>query len=193
MTLSQDTAVPDYDLVYTVDRKGHGPWLISAHRLASGDNAAKTDVKTLFTSKEAISSVKTMEAGRVVVATSGTRLIIGFSEDPSPSLLKETAYTWRIIECPEWIVSMDVRARPLENVQKEYKGGKRQVENIDIAVGGLKGSIHLYEDLLRKLIRSDRRPSKDESGEINSRRLHWHRNAVLTVKWSVDGEYAQPL
>ena len=187
VTTKQKTDDPSCDLIYTIDRKAQGSWLISVHRLAGHGAGAKTDVKTLFTNQQALSSINVLERGRVIVATSGSELILGSSDEPAPSPLKDVSYTWRVIECPEYIASTDVRIRPSEEVQKSSKGGRSGANAIDIVVGGLKGSIYIYEDLLRKVVRRDHRAGKGNSVDITSQRLHWHRNAVQAVKWSADG------
>ena len=178
------------DLVYTIDRKGKDPWLISAHRLSRGEESSSTGVKTLFSNNEALTSLKTLEGGRFIVATSGAQLIIGNSSLPDPAKMQELSYTWRIVNCPEWIISVDVRISNPERQSKKSKGGTKLIESLDIALGGQKGSIHVYENLLGNLVRREQPTSKDSSGSIKSRRLHWHRNAVLAVKWSKDGERA---
>ena len=188
VTGKQSLDDPGSELVYTVDRKEQEPWLLSVHRLAGGQDGAKTDVKTLFTSQQALSFVQVLEHGRVIVATSGSQLILGSSDEPAPSPLRDVWYSWRTIDCPEFIVSMDVRVRPSGEIQKMSKSARSMANAIDIAVGGLKGSIHIYEDLVRKIIKRHHRAGKGNSLDITSRRLHWHRNAVLAVKWSADGE-----
>ena len=188
VTAKRNLGAPGSDLVYTVDRKGQEPWLLSVHRLAGSEDGVKTDVKTLFTNQQAISSVKVLENGRVIIATSGSQLIFGSSDEPAPFPLKEVSYRWRIVECPEYIVSMDVRIRPSEEIQKMFKVGRKVANAIDIVIGGLKGSIHIYEDLPRKMVKRDNRAGKGSSVDVTSRRLHWHRNAVQAVKWSTDGE-----
>lgn len=188
VTAAQDLGDPSSDLVYTMDRKQHGPWLLSVHRLAAGEDGAKTDVKTLFTNQQALSSVKVLDHGRVIVATSGSELSFGVSDEPAPSPLRDVSYMWYVIECPEYIVSMDVRFRPLEKIQKMPNGVRSMANVTDVVIGGLRGSIHIYEDLLRKIIKRDRRAGKGSSIDLTSRRLHWHRNAVQSVKWSADGK-----
>ena len=188
VTAKQNIDNPSSDLVYTVDRKAQGSWLISVHRLTGEKDGAKTDVKTLFTYQGSLSSIKVLSKGRVIVATSGSQLIFGTTDEPALSPLKDVSYTWRIIECPEHIVSTDFRLRMSEQIQKPSKGGRSSSDAIDVVVGGLKGSIHIYDDLLRKVIKKDHRAGKGSSVDITSRRLHWHRNAVQAVKWSADGE-----
>lgn len=188
VTGKQNPGDPGSDLVYTMDRKGQGPWLLSVHRLAGGEDGAKTDVKTLLTNQQALSSVKILENGRVIVATSGSQLMFGSSDEPASLQLKDVSYSWRTIECPEFIVSTDIRVRTPGEIQKTSKTARSMANAIDIVVGGLKGSIHIYEDLLRKIIKRDHRAGKGSSVDVTSRRLHWHRNAVQAVKWSADGE-----
>ena len=188
MTAKQNPGVPVGDLVYTIDRQEKGTWLLSVHRLAGGDDGTKTDVNIILTTQQALSTVKVLENGRVIVATSGSQLMIGSSDEPAQFPLKDVSYRWRIIECPEVIVGTDIRVRPSERNPKTSKRGNLLANPMDIVVGGLKGSIHIYEDLLRKIIKSDHRAGKLSSAEITSRRLHWHRNAVLAVKWSADGK-----
>jgi len=185
------------DLVYTVDRKGSNPWLISVHHLT---DSSRNEVKTLFSSDKALSYMKVMEGGRFIIATSGARLIIGSSSPPDPAILQNASYTWRIVDSPDWIVSVDARVSHLDLDRKKIegkksKGGSKKIESLDIAIGGLKGSIHVYQNLLGDLIHREQLMSKDGSEDIgfkgiNSRRLHWHRNAVLALKWSLDGECA---
>lgn len=188
VTAKQNLGDSGSDLVYTMDRKGQGPWMLSVHRLAGGEDGAKTDVKTLFTNPQAVSSVKVLENGRVIVATSGSQLMFGSSDEPASSSLKDVSYRWRIIECPEYITGTDVRVRPSKD-QRMSKRKRSMANAIDIVVGGQKGSIHIYEDLLRKLIKRDHRAGKGSSLDVIPRRLHWHRNAVHSVKWSADGNY----
>ena len=180
------------DLMYTIDKKEGGQWLLSAHRLGGADS--RTEVKTLLKYDDRISAFKVLEAGKVIVATSRHQLIIGTSDLPVPSKLSDVRYLWRVVDCPEWIVSFDVRSRPSERTSKtKYGKGGALLEAIDVAVGGLKGSIHVYEDLFQKLLRKERAGKAGNSEDIASRTLHWHRNAVLTVKWSLDGKSIQYL
>ncbi len=188
LTTSLQTADEDNNqLIYTVDTKDADQWLISAHRLNSGEHATMTDVKTLLRHQGPLSSLRILAGGRFVVATSGSQLVIGNTTKPNPPLLQDLSYTWRIVECPEWITCIDVRISHPERIDKPSKGGRRRIEALDIAVGGLKGSIHVYDNLLGKLIRTEQPTSKELLEDIKSRRLHWHRNVVLSLKWSLDG------
>ncbi|KAL8939434.1 MAG: hypothetical protein Q9216_003353 [Gyalolechia sp. 2 TL-2023] len=171
-------------LVYTVDRYGAGPWRISAHRLHL--EAEITEGVTLRKSKESITAFKVIDHGRVIIATSGSILTIGVAEVSEELSLKNLSYTWRDIECSEWISCFDVRMVKAEN---NTSGKNPQLPRTDVVIGGLKGSLHVYDDLLRHLVRKEKRSSKAYVDDWTPRKLHWHRSTVLSVKWSRDGNY----
>ncbi|KAL9586366.1 MAG: hypothetical protein Q9212_000938 [Teloschistes hypoglaucus] len=165
------------ELLYTIGKVGKS-WKISAHRLAE---ARTKEIVPLRKSKEPITGFEILPHERVIVATSGSVLSIGTMENPGQPALKDLTYSWRDIECAEWISCFDVRI-----VEEEKRSSKQNRQNprVDIVVGGLQGSIHVYDDLLNKLVRMESRPS-----DLIGRKKHWHRNAVLSVKWSQDGNY----
>lgn len=176
----QDSA----QLVFTIGRKGVGPWRISAHRLDRG--AENGEVVTLRNSKEPISSFRVIEHGKVIVATSGSVLTLGLAEGSEETSFSDLSYTWRDIECSEWISCMDVRVIEAENSRSSKTS---RLPRTDIVVGGLKGSLHVYDDLLNQLARKDKKSGKGPAADWTPRKLHWHRNTVLSVKWSRDGNY----
>lgn len=179
-----DGAAAANGLVYTIDRHTRERWLLTAHRLMGGQEAAKTGLVVLLVYTEPLTSLKILVDGNVIVATSGTKVIIGTTEAADKPSLKEIVYVWREIECSEWITSIDVQVE-LASVrpEKPHLVGNK----LDIVVGGLKGAIFIYENILKKLINKET-SSKSNDEELNPRRLHWHRNAVAAVKWSADGE-----
>lgn len=172
--LSTTTSSGENDLLYTIDRKHGRQWLLTAHRLTQSDPKPITEVKTLFRYEQALSGLKVLESGRIIIVTSGPQLIVGVSEIPCPQKLNEVRYVWRIFRCPDWIVSFDARCT----------GQEQRRSSIDIVIGDMRGVVYVYENFLDFL-------SKAEKGVItavHSRRLHWHRNAVFSVKWSMDGK-----
>lgn len=176
------------DLIYTIDRKAEGPWMITAHRLIGGADAAKTDLGTLRKYPKPLTFLKVYENGRVVIATSGSSLMIGAIEKSDATPLRDLSYTWRDIECPEWITSIDIQIKHSEKSLKRAKLAKSTSQGaVNVVIGGLKGSIFVYDDLLRKLKEAERHSKMDKAASVSSQRMHWHRNAVLSVKWSTDG------
>ena len=188
-TMNLNMDVSSNALVYTVDRNGGVPWMLTVHRLLGGSEASKTDLGTLLKYSEPLTFIKILDSGRIIVATSGQRLIMGTCERPNLDSLKDVSYVWRDVDCPEWITSVDVRMRP-------YDGKKPRVSKtsfhgaIDVAVGTLKGKIIVYDDLLGNLLRIENGMKGSQGNGANSRFLHWHRTAVLALKWSADGRFA---
>ena len=175
-------------LVYTVDRKGEGQWRLTVHRLLGGSEASKTDLGTLLKYAEPLTFLKILDNGRLVVVTSGSRVIIGTCDRPSPDSLKDLSYLWREVDCPEWITCIDVQTRPYDKNMKMPKRLKNAFHGgVDIAVGTLRGKIIIYDDLLENLNRIERGAKARNVDGVSSRRLHWHRSAVLALKWSMDG------
>lgn len=178
------------DLVYTVDRKGEGRWMLTVHRLLGGDEASKTDLGTLIKHSDPLTSVKIVENGRIIVLTSGSRFIVGSSDKPDLVSLKDVAYVWRELTCPEWITTMDIRTRPYETPSTKAKGTNLGFDGaLDVAIGTLRGQIIVYDDLLNGLIHKESKSKSEKKRGISSQRLHWHRTAVLALKWSKDGTF----
>jgi NET1-associated nuclear protein 1 (U3 small nucleolar RNA-associated protein 17) len=176
------------DLVYTVDCKGGSQWMLTVHRLLGGDEASKTDLGTLIKYPEPLTSVKILDNGRIIILTSGSRLIVGTSDMPDLVSLKDIIYVWRDVKCPEWITTMDIRIRPYDKLGRKTKGTTSgSYGALDVAIGTLRGQILIYDDLLKKLILQENTSKSDKRKGISSQRLHWHRNAVLALKWSKDG------
>ena len=178
------------ELLYMIDKKGADSWQLFSCYFAQGGESSKPELRVLFSSEQALSSLKVIEDGRYIVLTSAAQMIIGCLKSPIRTTLKNIIYIWRVVECPEWIVSIDAHVSQAELDRKSSKGGKINVETFDVAVGGFKGSIYIYDNLLGELVRREQPMSNEASLDIKSRRLHWHRNAVTALKWSLDGSSA---
>lgn len=177
-------------LVYTVDRKGQGQWMLTVHRLLGGSEASKTDLGTLLKYPEPLTFVRILDNGRIVVVTSGSRVIIGTCDRPSPDSLKDLSYIWRDIDCPEWITCIDIQMRSYRTTVEKPKSSKNALQvAVDIAVGTSGGKILIYDNLLESLVRIERSTKAKQVDGVSSRRLHWHRSAVLALKWSMDGTH----
>jgi NET1-associated nuclear protein 1 (U3 small nucleolar RNA-associated protein 17) len=57
---------------------------------------------------------------------------------------------------------------------------------VDLVVGDVQGVIFLHNDLLAKLFLQSL-DGKTPGINLVPRKLHWHRQAVHAVKWSLDG------
>jgi NET1-associated nuclear protein 1 (U3 small nucleolar RNA-associated protein 17) len=126
------------------------------------------------------SACKFVDKGKVLFVASGKQLAIG-QLLPVSKGSNDKAYTWREVMVPEPIKSMDVQVR-----DRPKTINSSPVKMTDVVIGCKDGSIIVYEDLLYRLIG---RVKGIRDIEILSRRLHWHRQEVNTVKWSRDGNY----
>ena len=145
--------------------------------------------RPLFTHEADITSLDVVDDGKQIVMTSGAQVILGTCQDPQPIDLQSLTYDWHIVTCPDWIASIDVRVRPADREKIGQQKKKGPFQSVDLALGCLRGSIHLYHDLQHKLYQQQNPAHKGQAQDIISRQLHWHRNAVLALKWSADGKY----
>lgn len=175
-------------LIYTIDKKNKGQWMLTVHRLLGGKESSKTDLGTLFRCYDPLTSVKIIENGKTIILTSGSKIIFGSCDQPDPGLLKDISYVWRNIDSMRWITSIDVRTRPFETpTENSKKGHLIEQSAIDVVVGNSDGCIVIYDNLMESLINEERKIKSGTGDGVRSRRLHWHRNPVLALKWSVDG------
>ena len=152
----------DNEMVILTANKDDEKWLIYTHSLRDGREKANS--QHIFTLDTRSDYVRSFDEGRHIIIASGYQLIVGSQKDDS--------YVWRTVTSPEWISSIDVR---------QTKGvTKKSKTKLHVAIGGMKGPIHIYENFLTKLLNEE---------EVTSRKLHWHRNVVMALKWSADGTF----
>lgn len=127
--------------------------------------------------------VTSMDGGKILIVCVGDKLMF-CSSSASLALTSPSAGTcvWREVTVPGKIVSFDARAR------RESSTAKSRLA-VDVVVGLQDGAILVYDDILFKLIGKERGV---EGAKTMSRRLHWHRDAVSSVKWSRDGKRSGP-
>ena len=174
--------------IYTIERK-RKTWSIVAHGLKIGGSDAKGVIHVLYKSREPVSHFRVMYQGRFVIATAGKNLILGSAD----AATTDPTYTWRELECREWITCLDVRGIDGEPKRgsRHHKKSKPDTSNpasFDVVVGGLQGSLYVYRDLFRKLFNNE---NGNETRAPIPQRLHWHRNGVGAVRWILNGKTIQ--
>ena len=118
-------------------------------------------------------TIVTLDNGRLLFVSAGDRLMLASSQDPMSA-----EYVWREFTVPGKIVSFDARSRQaLDNATKTRPA-------VDVALGLQDGAILILDDIL-SLWRGKKNGSM--SADVISRRLHWHRDLVSSIKWSRDG------
>ena len=120
-----------------------------------------------------------LDGGKTLVARAGDKLMLCSSPNSLASAKPVVNdFSWREVTVPGKIASFDARSR------LESAGSKNRVA-VDVVLGLQDGAILVYDDILFKLIGKERGL---KGVGITSRRLHWHRDTVLSVKWSRDGK-----
>ncbi|KAI9764102.1 MAG: hypothetical protein M1835_007648 [Candelina submexicana] len=181
------------DVVYTREKRGMN-WMIAAYNLAHGKHSADRERAQLYVTNKPISRLHVTPSGENIVASYGEYLVVGVTNDRELPSFSKMEFVWRELWTPERITCLDVR----EIVTRQWsratgaKGRAKHLKSqhsLDIVVGGLKGVIYVHEDLLHKLNQKEREAQLKAAINLTPLKFHWHREAVATVKWSVDGNY----
>ena len=129
----------------------------------------------ILTTTEAISSIKVASSGRVVVACDGAHIFLGHASEVDIESPESVQFSWREATLPASATCFHLR----EN-SDESQASSHPV--VDLAVGQVGGYILAYQDILSTLFIQ---PGEKKS---SPRKLHWHRGAVSSVRWSRDGK-----
>jgi NET1-associated nuclear protein 1 (U3 small nucleolar RNA-associated protein 17) len=138
-----------------------------------------TELKRILQKTATLSDIKSYDQGNILLTSANNKLFIGQSQSAGGEA-SDLTYTWREITLPSSIMTFDAQI----NIGKSKSS--RKVPFLDVAVGLNEGAIVLYEDLLFKIISKEK---KNSTEDLLSRKLHWHRSAVNTLKWSRDRNY----
>ena len=166
------------DVLFTLNRLTKSSAQIIAYN--SKMLATKTG-KLLHTYDESPQSLRPVAGGRAIVAAAKEVLHVGILKTKKLTSWEELAYRFVSFDVPDIISTLDIR--PTIRMTKK---GAVELQDIDVAVGGARGAIYVYSNLLAHLPTEASGPSK--VGLIQPRKHHWHRRAVHSVKWSGDGK-----
>ncbi|KUL86740.1 hypothetical protein ZTR_04853 [Talaromyces verruculosus] len=132
----------------------------------------------VFDTANAITHFKVVQGGQFIVACARQQLMIGTLSPKSKEKGVYDEYEWREYRLPvKQITCLDVRE------SQSAVLGENTTTSIDIAVGDASGVILVYNDVLSSIGR------EGTSGLPLLQRLHWHREAVASLRWSRDGNY----
>jgi NET1-associated nuclear protein 1 (U3 small nucleolar RNA-associated protein 17) len=175
------------DVIFTSEKQDEG-WRITAYELLLLGTSPIAQSRVIYTSTKPIHILRAEGEGGVIIAASEERILLGTLRSADFGTIDKMRYEFRVFESTSFVCSMDIRVskRTAEPGRKLTKLDKISV--VDVVVGDVRGAIFVHNDLLGNLIQSQNPPAEG-SNSINliPRKLHWHRKAVQTVKWSLDG------
>ncbi|KAI1609417.1 WD40-repeat-containing domain protein [Exophiala viscosa] len=143
------------------------------------DSQKFAENRTILRRTSRHSRIKAYAQGSILVVAAVDKLLIAQSQITADGDL-DLDYTWRETTVSGTIVSFDAYI----NLGKSRN--TRKIPILDVAVGLHNGVIAQYEDVLSNLIAKEKKSSTES---VITRKLHWHRTEVNTVKWSRDRNY----
>ncbi|EKG20559.1 hypothetical protein MPH_02086 [Macrophomina phaseolina MS6] len=175
------------DTVYTLDRGEYN--IIHAHRLRGRKDDSEAVAQPLLKTRVPLQSFTVAARGQVIAAATKDRVFIGQLRNTAASTPKELEYIWREIRCTQTITSIDVQVK--EPTRATTKGA---IGEVNLVIGCANGSLFVYADVVAKLSQVEKQQKKgakeaQSALSLAPRTLHWHRNPVGAVKWSLDGNY----
>lgn len=111
------------------------------------------------------------------MAASPTKLVVGRRTAPKEESTEDAHFSFVEVASPIEITCLAGRSQPIES---KKKGGPSDL--LTVAAGNVEGQIMVYEDLFSRVGAAD-------AASLMPRILHWHREAVASLKWSQDGSY----
>ncbi|KAK1510768.1 WD domain-containing protein [Colletotrichum tamarilloi] len=158
------------EVLYVSEGKKHAKGEVVAY---SGPDFKQPTAEVLFATKQvdqAIHLLRSSPNGKTIVGATKDGLVVG-------TLTPESEWEFFTFDTTDIICALDIRVTH----------SKDNSLVLDLIAGGARGAIYFYDDILRKLQNLNGPKSKREA--LTSRKFHWHRRAVHSVKWSKDGQY----
>jgi NET1-associated nuclear protein 1 (U3 small nucleolar RNA-associated protein 17) len=169
--------------------------VINVHALRTRDQKPQTDLKRIFKSKSPISKIEVLLGGNVVIVACANSVVVGRRSKLQKTALQDFEYIWREFTTSTRITALCSYIQPQEPLGEGKRASQQLKDNLDIAIGDESGAIHLFEDLLSVSagLEKSQKKREDPSADLESlkpKRLHWHREAVGSLKWSLDGRFS---
>ncbi|KAF2115825.1 hypothetical protein BDV96DRAFT_520159 [Lophiotrema nucula] len=180
------------DLVYSYESgKKH---IINVHALRTKHDEAPTELQKIFETAAAVVDFQILLEGRIVFVACQTAVFVGKRRNKSKTTLQDLEYTWREFRTTKPVTTFNSFVRPSQSSTKARGSQQAPRDHLDLAIGDSEGVIHLFEDILSSFASIEQGQKKSQKTDVNveglkPKRLHWHREAVGSVKWSQDGNY----
>lgn len=135
--------------------------------------------KVLHTLEGDTGLVRSTAGARFIAAATGATLHMGLLRKSFADTFASLDYRFYSFDAPDLVACLD-----LQSSTRITKKGREALQQVDLVVGGARGAIYLYSDVASKAGEG----SGSKAGVIQPRKQHWHRKAVHSVKWSLDGK-----
>ncbi|KAF2687062.1 WD40 repeat-like protein [Lentithecium fluviatile CBS 122367] len=181
----------DQDLLYT--HETGNSHVINVHALRTGAQASKTELRRILKTSKPISGLQVLLGGKIVVASSANCVMVGKRAKLHKTAVQDFEYVWREFETSGRITTFSAYIH-IPGAEKSKKPLQDPRDNLDLAIGDSEGVIHLFEDIFTSFAAIEK-SQKEKAGKaiglesLRPKRLHWHREAVGSLKWSRDGNY----
>ncbi|KAK6072228.1 WD repeat protein [Seiridium cupressi] len=143
--------------------------------------------KLVLSRGEMVENLKFMSNGQALAASSRNNILLGSLKSTTISHIKELAYEFFILDCPDEITCLDFRVAERIHLNRKSQAQIGDNPVLEVVVGCARGAIYYYNDLLPQLRYLQKAGARGAS--LQPRKYHWHRKAVHAVKWSQDGNY----
>ncbi|PHH72170.1 hypothetical protein CDD80_4728 [Ophiocordyceps camponoti-rufipedis] len=123
--------------------------------------------------------LESSQDGRILIGALLNTLFLGVASASKADKISQVHYSFYSFKAPDIVTTIDVRTHP-----KLEAGGSQKSHDslVDVIAGGARGAIYVYRDAVSQL-------EAAAQDDIKVSKLHWHRKAVHTAKWSRDGNY----
>lgn len=175
------------DLVFT--HEADSKHIVNVHALYTGDEASKTEVKQILRTSRPITEMQVLLQGKLIVLSTPNSMIVGKRRKFKQTALQDFEYTWREFEMSKRVTTFNAFVQIPEGKNKALEDSR---DHLDLAVGDEEGVIYLFEDVISRFVaveKSQKATSDKKVGpeSLTPKRLHWHRTAVRSLKYSLDG------
>ncbi|KAG5949948.1 hypothetical protein E4U53_005617 [Claviceps sorghi] len=156
---------------------------VTAYNPIDGSEAQPKSLLTLKKQGHGLQILECSDDGQVIVGAFQDQLFFGTASG-SVGNYEDLRYEFFSFDSPDLITCIDLRRR-----QRSSGGQKAQSASesaVDVIVGGARGSIFIYRNVISAVTSGKHHSVKDG---LDVQKHHWHRKAVHAVKWSRDGNY----
>ncbi|KAG5973864.1 hypothetical protein E4U55_000227 [Claviceps digitariae] len=156
---------------------------VIAYNPVDGSEAQSKSLLTLKKQGHGLQILETSDDGQVIVGAFQDQIFFGTASG-SAANHEDLRYEFFSFDSPDLITCIDLRRRQRSSGSRKAQSASDAA--VDVIVGGARGSIFIYRNVISAVTSGKHHSVKDG---LDIQKHHWHRKAVHAVKWSRDGNY----